>query len=544
MASDTTKHSSSEEPSKGNEKAAELNVELGVGQIFPGALWDDWTYADRTTLSNKPVVTLEQLTDMRRHDGQVQALHKLVTLPLLASLKAGEWIEPDEGGAEAEVEFANQMWNLSPMAGGMTSPKNKIIRQMVLSVVDGFAAFEIVRHVPDSGPLKGKITLRKLAYRDPRTIKFNIDRQGGYAGFRQTTYNGKQELVDITLEPLKTLTLTNSGEFNPYYGVSFFESAYPHFDAKKKLYYIAHLAAQFAAVPGRIGILPPGARPSDVAMFREGLKNFAFNTAMVAPPEYKVEPFNGNSSFDFMKLIEHHNTQMSKSVLAPFFDQDQRPVLIENTTQDASADLFLSCMESIAEDIAGDLSMYLMPQFIDFNFTSKKYPVFRPGKLSDSAKSLIRELFGTLAVSGIVNTTPEFVRELEKKMTGQMDLDIDYDEIEKKEQQAAEEAQQMEQQQADMEAQAAAQGVPPAGGGTGGGFPPKPAGGAPAAAKGNPLANPAVKRPGASVKLSADEIVENVEDISEEVDRLILAANALFDLKYDDIAETEVEIDE
>jgi hypothetical protein len=470
----------------------EIGLEYGMSPVTPGGTWEAWaTSSADGTISNNPVVTIDQLVEMRRRDGQAKALVQLVTLPLRLALQAGEWIEPEDGGATKEAEFANQMWTLPPTGGGMTTPQAKLVRQMLLAITDGFAAFEIVRHIPKEGPLKGKITIRKLAYRDPRTIRFKVDKNGGYAGFRQVTHDGEGNIIDVTLKPSKTLTITQHDELNPYYGVSLFESAYPHFDAKRKLYYIAHLAAQFAAVPGRIGEIPHSARVGEVNAFRVALQNFAFNASMLVPPGYTVTPFNGNTNFDFLKLIDHHNQQMSKSILASFFDQEQRAVLIENTTgTDAAADLFLSNIETIANDIAEAMTHYLMPQFINLNFSSKKYPIFKPGKLSDHAKAAISEMFKTVVVSGILNSTPEFVRELEKKVSEDLGLDIDYEAIEEQEKVAAQEKADMEAEQAELQAEAQVLGAqqkgpggPEAGGGPGG---PPPPPGAPASPPGPP----------------------------------------------------------
>lgn len=449
---------------KNDKRTAEIGVEYGVGPMLPGSRWDEWVgTSEDGSVTNKPVVTIDQLVEMRRRDGQAKALIQLVTLPLRLALQTGTWVEPEDGDAGKEAEFANQMWSLPPTGGGMSTPQAKLVRQMLLSIVDGYAAFEIVRTVPQNGPLKGKITLQKLAYRDPRTITFKVDAQGGYAGFRQVARDGEGHLIDKDFKPLKTLVITQHDEFNPMYGVSLFESAYPHFDAKRKLYYIAHLAAQFAAVPGRIGKVPHGAKATEVQAFRQALGNFAFNAAMVIPPDYEVQPFNGNTGFDFLRLIDHHNLQMSKSILAAFFDNDQRTVLIENSSQDASADLFLSNIETIANDIAECLTHYLMPQFMDWNFGTKKYPVFKPGALSTKQKTQISELFKTVVTAGILNSTPEMVRQLEKKVSNDLGLDIDYDEIEKREKEAAEAKQEQEQAAADAQAQAQAAGVGPDG---------------------------------------------------------------------------------
>ena len=232
---------------------------------------------------------------------------------------------------------------------------------------------------------------------------------------------------------------TCNAEENPFYGVSMFESAYYHYEIKKKLYYIAHLAAQFAAVPGRIGKIPRGADPRQVQGFKQSLMNFAFNTAMVAPDGYEVTPFNGHTGFDFIKLIDHHNHMMSKSVIAAFLDSEQRATLIEVGRVDPNSDFFMMALDSLMDDIAEGLTTYLMPKYIDWNFGTKRYPIFRFGKLSDGARETIKDLFRTVVTSSVLNSTPEFVREMEKKLSRALDLDIDYDEIAKQEQEAAEE---------------------------------------------------------------------------------------------------------
>lgn len=360
--------------------------------------------------------------------------------PDLADEQDDEESEPKkiEKPSDPEADFANMMWNLPPQAGGMTTSKTTVLKKHLQALMDGFAVFEEVRHVPEDGPLKGKITLRKLAYRDPRTVRFRVDDTGGFNGVRQVaSINGKT--IDVKIPKEKVFYWACHEEENPYYGVSMFEAAYHHYEVKRKLYYIAHLAAQFAAVPGRVGTVPKGADPRHVTAFKQSLMNFAFNTAMVAPEGYVVTPFNGNANFDFIKLIDHHNHMMSKSVLSSFLDNDQRTALIEVGVTDPNTDFFVMALESLMDDLAEHWSMYLMPKYIDWNFGSKRYPIFKFGQLSDGAKDAIKEIFTAVVSSSVLNSTPEFVRELEKKLAKSLDLDIDYEEIEAQEQEAAQE---------------------------------------------------------------------------------------------------------
>lgn len=412
-------------------------IELGSNFNGPLGSWNEWR-KDAFLLYHKPRVTLENLVNMRRSDGQARALGNLVTLPIRLALQTGRWVAPPGGGGEEETEFANLMWSLPPALGGMTVPVAEVVSQICLAAFDGFAPFELVTHIPTVGPLKGKRTLRKMAYRDPRSVTLLQDERGGYAGFRQLIVRPGHGLLDTTLSPQKTALFTVNGAENPLYGVSFFESAYPHYESKMKWYYISEMAGQFSAVPGRIGTVPRGAKGSDVIAFRQALDSFYFNTTMLKKQGYEVEPFNAVSGFNFSWFIDHHNMMMAKSVLASFFESEQRTVLVENSTEDASADIFMLSMETIAEGFASVLTNHVMPKYIKENFkNSDRFPVFQPGPLSDSARKKIFDLFTRLSTSSILNTTPELVRNLEKIVASDLALDVDYTDIEAREEEAA-----------------------------------------------------------------------------------------------------------
>lgn len=499
-----------------------LDIEMGVEKVLPFTFW-----STDGEIARDEKIAIDDLVEMRRRDGQARALVRLFVLPMLSAFADGEWIAPEdgeEGDAQQEVDFANNMWNSPPQAGGMSTSKTVVLKKTLQGLTDGFAVFEEVREIAEEGPLKGKIVLRKLAYRDPRTIRFRVDDRGGFNGIRQiASVNGRT--IDVKIPKEKVFYWTCNAEENPFYGVSMFESAYYHYEIKRKLYYIAHLAAQFAAVPGRIGTIPKGADPRHVTAFKQSLMNFAFNTAMTVPEGYTVVPFNGNSGFDFIKLIDHHNHMMSKSVIASFVDSEQRATLIEVGRVDPNTDFFILALESIMDDIAEQWSMHLMPKYIDWNFGTKKYPVFKFGQLSDAAKDTIKEIFNTIVTSSVLNSTPEFVRELEKKLSKSLDLDIDYDEIEKQEKEAAEEEAQKAEDEANslMEPEIEDPGAPDPISGIPGAPQPPPEGGAPPAPPKGPIPPKKKTPPGASsvaaVPLSnptIDDLVAMATELLEE----------------------------
>lgn len=458
-------------------------VEIGTQQSFPASTWDEFAYGltytakpgekkEHFVIAPRPeAVPLDKLVEMRRRDGQTRSLLRLFTIPILSCLKESEWVAPeDEDKAEVEVQFANDMFNLPPQAGGMTSSKVKVVKQLLLAILEGFSVLEEVRQIPTEGPLKNKVTLRKLAHRDSRTIRFLVDKNGGFNGVKQTAYRPGGEAFSALIPKDKCIYWACNEEENPFYGVSMFESAWYHYEVKTKLYFIAHIAAQMAAVPGRVGHYPQGTGPVKRREFQNALSKFAFNASLTLPAEFEVEPFSSNSGFDFVKLIDHHSHLQAKSVLMHFADNENRMVLIDNGNGDASADMYVQLLQSLMDDLAALFTTYLMPKYIDWNFGTGVYPVFRFGTLTDSNRDAVQEIFTAVVSASMLNCTPEFVREMEKKLATRLGLDINYEEIEKIEDEAAEqqalaaeeEAKVMEAQQA-AEADALANGqLPPA----------------------------------------------------------------------------------
>lgn len=379
-----------------------------------------------------------QLVAMRRMDGQARALYRLLSLPIRAAMSSAKFVAEEDGDEEAE--FIEKAFRTSPSQGGMTVTFERFMAQLLQGMFDGFAAFEKVFWVPDHGPLKGKITLRKLAYRPADTVTFVVDRNGGYAGFRQRA-NIAGKSLDVYIEPEYSFYWAANEEERKFYGISFFQSAFYHYDKKVKLYYTAHLAAQRAAVGTRIGTVPLNAPANARREFGRQLANLTMAQYMALPEGFKVESLKEAGQFNYLDLINHHNSQMSKSILANFFDEESGSGDSGGSVVSFGGpgdDMFLLMLRAIMNEIAAQINHYIIPQLIDWNFTSGKYPKFTWGKLTDEQRGAISNTFDKLAVAGAGNFTPEFMRELEKHVAEDMGLDVDYDAVEKREKEEAE----------------------------------------------------------------------------------------------------------
>jgi len=418
--------------------------ELGVPGVLPTSGWMEWVGNGSGGASdgglvaqNFSTIPVDRLVEMRRSDGQARALLRVLTLPIRAAWREAEFVAPDyleEGkNADEEVLFANRMFTLPPQMGGMEIPFGHVLRQILLAVLEGFSAFEEVRYVPKKGPLKGKLVLKKIAHRASESVRFRVDDNGNYMGFYQVAQKPDGQPVHVWIPPEKGFYYAVQEEENPFYGVSYFEAAHWHHTVKQRLYYISQVAAQFGAVPGRIGKLPASTKPREREAFKKALADFAFNTAMTVPHGYEVAPFNGVTGFDFVKLIDHHNMQMAKSVLATFMEKESRQVLIDNASRDEASDLLVMAIEAIMDEIAEAITHYLLPKYIDWNFKNGAYPVFKFPPLSDASRDVLKDLLTTVATAQSSQLTPEMIREMEKKMTLRLGLDVDYDAVDKRE---------------------------------------------------------------------------------------------------------------
>lgn len=432
--------------------------EIGVSAFLPWQM----PYQSQWEALRTEDVTVRQLVAMRRTDGQARALYRLITLPIRAALKTATFVPEDNvTGGDKEAAFIQQMFTLPLTGGGMSVPFGRVIAQMLMAIFDGFEAFEMVYWQPDTGPLKGKWTLKKLAHRPSEQITFLLDDNSEFAGLRQRTmYHDKA--IDVTIDGGNVIYYAANEEERPFYGMSYFNAAYKHWEAKFKLYVVAQIAAQRAAVGTRIGTIPQNPSREEKFAFERALADLGIAQSMTIPENYKVESLKEFTGFDFLAYINHHNSQMSKSVLAAFFDDSQGSggdaSLIDFGRQSDS--LFLLMLNTIMSEIEEVINTKVIPRFIDWNFGSGKYPLFRFGQMTEEQKGALLDVFKALAVVApdASNVAPEMWKEIEKQVADEFGLEVDWEAVQEREETEAA----LAAQQAQMAQMNAATGAPDA----------------------------------------------------------------------------------
>jgi hypothetical protein len=467
---DTTRRA----PVGGIEPKPRAEFEVGVSSHLPFQT----SYKNMWEALRSDDPTVRALQAMRKSDGQARALYRLIALPIRAALKTATFV-PEEGaeGGDEEARFVQDMFTLPVTGGGMVVPFGRFIAQLLMAVFDGFSAFEMVYWTPTSGPLKGKYTLKKLAHRPSEQLTFILNNDSEMVGVRQQTmYHDRQ--VDVMIDAANIVYYAANEEERPFYGQSYFNAAFKHWEAKFKLYVVAHIAAQRAAVGTRVGTLPQNPGTQEKAEFQRSLAELGIAQWMTIPDDYKVESLKEFTGFDFLAYINHHNSQMSKSILAAFFDDSQ------GTGGDASLvdfgrqsdALFLLMLQTIMGEIEEVINTQVIPKFIDWNFNSGMYPKFTFGQLSDEQKGALLDLFKALSAAGEQSiVAPEMFREMEIQVAEQFGLEVDWEAVEAREE---EEARQAELAMQITQMNTAAQDDPQTGPAVGGDAATMPAGGA------------------------------------------------------------------
>jgi hypothetical protein len=421
-------------------------VEVGVSMFLPFVT----PYKDAWEVLKDDEISTAQLVAMRKTDGQARALYRLITLPIRAALATSTFVPPSGvDGGEEETLFVQNMLTLPASGGGMSTPLNRVVAQMLMAVFDGFSPFEIVYWVPKFGPLKDKWAIKKLAYRPSKSITFLLDNNGDAVGFRQRTFHMGRS-VDVEIPSNAFVYYAAQEEERPFYGQSFFQSAFYHYDKKVRLYYIAHLAAQRSAMGTRIGKLPAAPTRDEKEAFKKALADMGIAQWIALPDQYDIQTIKEGGNFDFLAYINHHNSQMSKSVLANFFDDQQGSggdtTLVDFGRQ--SDALYMMMLDTIISEIETVFNNAIIPRFIDWNFGSGKYPKFKLGQLTAEQKAAMVDMFKSLSAVSSANQgcTPEFMMALEKQVSEEFGLEIDYEAVEER---VTEE----KQQQADLASQ-------------------------------------------------------------------------------------------
>jgi hypothetical protein len=387
-------------------------TELGKSIVSPFSLFDI------EELFDESAVTLADLDRMVQTDGQAMSLYRILTMPI----RAGELRVKVVDGGTQEANFIQAQLVNPPELGGMTTPWSGVIQNIAKFVLTGAEILEKVHEIRN-----GHTVLRKLAPRPRSSVIIRMDDKGGFNGVTQILPSG-----NVVIPKEKCVLFVQGKEHNPLYGRSMMLPAYGHYEMKHKLYYISHLAYALNAIPIREGSMPPGVQESERKAFQNALDNVGVNTSIIVPEGYSMEIHETRQVADSMPLIDHHDIEMAKAVLGQIINMGTTVSGGSYSLGQTQLEMLLLSLTALRDDIAQVVNSYVIPELIDWNYGTQRYPQIKLLPPSTDLKVLTKEIFQHISAARQVNTSAEFWLKLERKMAEMLGFEdeIDYDQKE------------------------------------------------------------------------------------------------------------------
>lgn len=329
-------------------------------------------------------VKIKDLKKMLDNDGTAQALFNVISMPILAT---GYDILPEDDTPEAkeQAEAIKDALTRPPHRGGMTTPFDLVIEDMLRAVVEGWRGYEKVFAIQD-----GKVVYRKLAQRDNSNTTLIEDDRGGFNGLKQYAMIGN-DLKYVHIPREFSFIYTYGKSYHWLKGRSAFKAAYYHYDKKHRAYYLANQALQSGAIPWKVVRSMSKTSNTNLDEVVDTVDELGFRATVGLPENYELDTLDvGKGGTDVNKYIEHHNAEMARSILAQFMMLGTGSNVGSWALSSDQSDLFIQALNSITKSLEMHINSYVIPDLHDYNYENPKYATFKFNNVSDSTKELLK----------------------------------------------------------------------------------------------------------------------------------------------------------
>ena len=310
---------------------------------------------------------------MRKGDGQVRGVVRVVKIPMLA---ARWYIEP-ASQKSADKKIAEFIWD--NLTKWMTSSWTELLNEILLMLDYGYYTFEKVFEV-----VEDQVRWRKFAARHPLDVmRWEFDEHGGPKG---AWYQGLNPAYEEYFVPMWKMALfTFDKEAGDVTGTSVLRPAYKHWFIKENMYKIDAIQKERHGIGIPVIKLPPNFDESDRKLADEMGRNLRTNEKahIVLPPMWDIMmlKLEGNM-VNPIATAEHHNEQIGQSVLAQFL---QPSASASGSTQENMQQLFLKAIRYVADIVRDVINKYCIPQIVNWNWgPDVEYPELRVRRIGDT----------------------------------------------------------------------------------------------------------------------------------------------------------------
>lgn len=344
-------------------KAAPI-TEIGYTQT-PNYNW--WLYENETTPELIWPQSVYVYDQMRRQDAQVGSVLRAVTETLLRT----PW-RIDPAGARARVvKFVADDLGL-PIVGKPAAPPPRLkdrfswpshLREALLMLPYGHSYFEQVYRPTDDG---SAMHLRKLAYRPAKTIeRIDVASDGGLVAIKQwwTATNTRPEPIPVS----RLVAYIHAKEGGNWLGTSILRNCYKNWLLKDRL---LRVQAQTIERNGMgIPLYTAAETETDLTaglgMATSWRAGEAAGSAVPYGATLKLVGVEGTLP-DALPVIEYHDAQIARAVLAHFLNLGQQTGSWALGT--TFADFFTMSLQTLAEQIRDTATQHIVEDLVDINF--------------------------------------------------------------------------------------------------------------------------------------------------------------------------------
>ncbi len=308
---------------------------------------------------------------MRKNDGQVRGILRLVKTPVLA---ARWYVDTEDESKRGEI-IRDHIQNC--LFKYMTTSFPEFLTEICAMLDFGYYPFEKVFDFRD-----GKVIWRKFAPRHPMdVVHWNFDEHGGPRSV--TVRDALNILREVEIPMYKLALFTYDKEAGNVTGVSVLRSAYKHWYYKENFYKIDAVQKERHGVGVPIIKLPSGFNTKDASLAEEMGRNLRTNEKahIVLPPFWEIMmlKMEGNP-VDALKSAEHHDLMIARNILAQFMNQAGGGNSIVS-----QQDMFLKATRYIADTIRDVINRYCIPQLVMWNWGERDiYPELCVRRIGDT----------------------------------------------------------------------------------------------------------------------------------------------------------------
>ena len=315
---------------------------------------------------------------MRREDAQVGSVLRAVTFPI----RRTTWMIDPVGARDEVVDLVADSFGL-PIKGRAVEPPlrargrfdfDEHLRLALLELVYGHSVFEQVYRVDSDG----RVRLRKLAWRPPRTIsKWDVAVDGGLIAVEQYVLGSVPARMPVD----RLVVYTNEREGANWQGMSLLRTAYKNYLLKDRMMRAQALTVERngLGIPKYTGAPLPQDNMSDAEILAwqetqrdQGLKvareTRAGDKAGLSIPNGATMELMGVSGKlpDTDGPIRYHDEQIARAVLAHFLNlgTETGSWALGSTF----ADFFVGSLNAVALHIANTCQRHVVEDLVDANW--------------------------------------------------------------------------------------------------------------------------------------------------------------------------------